>query len=37
MRMRDIKFREEGCTWANNKEGEGLIQEKLDKFFGSAE
>lgn len=33
----DIKFKGEICTWANNREGEGFIQERLDKFFGSAE
>lgn len=32
-----IKFKGANFTWANNKEGEGFIQEKLDRFFGSLE
>lgn len=23
-------------TWANNREGEGFVEEKLDRFFGAA-
>lgn len=23
-------------TWANNREGEGYVEEKLDRFFGAA-
>lgn len=33
--MGDIKFRGEAYTWANNREGEGFIQERLDRFCGS--
>lgn len=32
MGMGDIKFRGEAYTWANNREGEGFIQERLDRF-----
>lgn len=35
MKTREVKFRGESYTWANNREGEGFIQEMLDKFFGS--
>lgn len=35
--MGDIKFKGESWTWSNNREGEGFIQEKLDRFLGSAE
>lgn len=33
----DIKFKGEIYTWANNGEGEGFIQERLGRFFGSVE
>lgn len=36
MDMRIIRYKGEPFTWANNKEGEGFIQERLDRFFGSA-
>lgn len=35
--MGDIMFRGSIFTWANNRAGEGYIQERLDRFFGSAE
>lgn len=35
--MGDIKFKGEIDTWANNGEGEGFIQERLNRFFGSVE
>lgn len=34
--MGDIKFKGESWTWGNNREREGFIQERLDRFFGSA-
>lgn len=34
MNMGEIKSRGESYTWTNNREGEGFIQEKLDRFFG---
>lgn len=37
MGMGEIKFKSESWTQANNREGEGFIKERLDKFFGSAE
>lgn len=37
MQMGEIKFKGEPFTWANNREGEGFIQERLDRFFGSKE
>lgn len=37
MEMGDIKFKEEAFTWANNRENESYIQERLDRFFRSAE
>lgn len=36
MGMRDIESRGEEYTWLNNGEGKGFIQERLDRFFGSA-
>lgn len=33
--MGDIRFKEHTFTWANNREGEDFIQERLDRFFGS--
>lgn len=35
MGMGDVKFSGEAYTWANNREGEGFIQERLDRFCGS--
>lgn len=32
MQMGEIKFKGEPFTWANNLEGEGFIQERLDSF-----
>lgn len=37
MRMGDVKFRGDRYTWANNRESEEFIQERLDGFFGLAE
>lgn len=37
MDMGEIKFIGDTFTWANNREGEGFIQERLDRFFGSNE
>lgn len=37
MEMREVKFRGKVYTWVNNREDEGFIQERLDKFFGSIE
>lgn len=36
MGMGEIKFRGHPYTWANNRENEGFIQERLDRCFGSA-
>lgn len=36
MEMGEVKFRGDGYTWANNRESEGFIQERLDRFFGLA-
>lgn len=33
--MGDIKFKGEPYTWANNREGEGFIQERQDRFYAS--
>lgn len=35
MEMGDIKVRGEAFTWANNREREGYIEERLDRFCGS--
>lgn len=35
--MKDIMFRGDPFIWANNREGKGFIQERLDKFCGSNE
>lgn len=35
MEMGEIKLRGETFTWENNRENEGFIQERLDRFFGS--
>lgn len=37
MKMGDIKYKGDIYTWANNREGEGFIQERLDRFCGSVE
>lgn len=37
MGMGDLDFRGRTFTWANNREEEGFIQERLDRFLGSAE
>lgn len=37
MEMGDIVYRGETFTWGNNREGEGFIRERLDRFCGSAE
>lgn len=37
MEMGEIIFQERRWTWANNRSGKGLIEERLDMFFGSAE
>lgn len=37
MEMGDIKFRGETYTWANNRDGEGFMQERLDRFCGSTD
>lgn len=36
MDMGDINYKGDTYTWANNREGEGFIQEMLDRFCGSA-
>lgn len=37
MDMGEVKFRGDPFTQANNRDGEGFIQKKLDRFLGSAE
>lgn len=37
MDMGDIRYTGDTYTWANNREGEGFIQERLDRFCGSAD
>lgn len=37
MEMGDLGFTGESFTWANNRKGEGFIQERLDRFFGSSD
>lgn len=33
--MEEIRFKGRRWTWANNRQGEGFIEERLDMFFGS--
>lgn len=35
MEMGDIKFRGDAYTWKNNRENEGFIKERFDRFLGS--
>lgn len=37
MKMEEILFRGRRWTWANNRQEEGFIEERLDMGFGSAE
>lgn len=37
MDMGDIRYKGDTYTWANNREGKGFIQERLDRFCGSAD
>lgn len=37
MEMREVPFCGRRWTWANNRQGEGFIEEMLDMFFGSAD
>lgn len=37
MEMGDLGFKGQSFTWANKREGEGYIQERLERFFGSSE
>lgn len=37
MDMGEIKYTGNTYTWANNRMGEGFIQERLDRFFGSSD
>lgn len=37
MCMAEVRYIGRTWTWANNRVGEGFIQERLDRFFGSAE
>lgn len=34
MKMADIKFRGDAHTWEHNREDEGYIKERLDRFLG---
>lgn len=36
MEMGEVAFKGRRWTWANNRKGEGYIEERLDMFFGSA-
>lgn len=36
MGMDEINSVDNQYTWANNREGEGYVEEKLDRFFGAA-
>lgn len=36
MRIEEIKSVGILYTWANNREGKGYVEEKLDRFFGAA-
>lgn len=35
MEMIDLGFKGRRWTWGNNREGEGFVEERLDRFFGS--
>lgn len=37
MEMEDVTFRGRRWTWANNRQKEGFIDERLDFFFGSTD
>lgn len=37
MEMEEIRFKGRRWTWANNRQGEGFIEKRLDMFFGSAD
>lgn len=37
MEMGEVTFRGKRWTWANNRQGEGFVEERLYMFFGSAE
>lgn len=37
IKMGEVTFRGKRWTWANNRQGEGFIEKRLDMFFGSAE
>lgn len=36
MEMEEVKSVGNAFTWANNREGEGFVEEKLDRFFGAS-
>lgn len=35
--MGEILFKDRKWTWANNRQDEGFIEERLDRFFGATE
>lgn len=35
MKMEEIRSVRSAYTWANNRAGEGFVEEKLDRFFGT--
>lgn len=35
--MVEIRYIRRDWTWTNNKEGEGFVEERLDRFFASLE
>lgn len=35
MELGDIKYKGDTYTWANNRKGEGFIQERLERFCGT--
>lgn len=37
MQMKEIGFLEREWTWANNREGKGFVEERLDRVFASPE